>query len=462
MTRLIEEVLPLSPLQHGLLFHALYDDGTFDPYINQDVLELSGTLNAEVLKLSIEELLIRHRNLRAGFLTSLGEPVQIIPRETVIPWRTVDLRALSELDRQAALERAVLEDFRLPFDLAKPPLLRFSLVHCDDARHILIFTRHHIVLDGWSMQVFLKELAVLYASNGDPTILPPATHYRDFLAWMKKQDKAAAEDAWSSALADLNEPSQLAPLLSARPIPAHTHMLQVSKETSSLITARARQQGVTVNTIFQATWALLLHHMLGEYDVVFGINVSGRSPDIPNIENMVGFFINALPLRITLRPRETFAELLQRLQHEQSELMPHHHIALSDIQRVTGMRRLFETMLIFENYPTVDNRDDKRGGLRISLIGENGGNTTHYTLSLVVTPGERVELCFGYRPDAYDKIVIERLADRLVRVLEAVAADPRQPIGAIELLTPAERDAVLEGWNATSHVVPEALLPARF
>ena len=225
------------------------------------------------------------------------------------------------------------------------------------------------------------------------------------------------------------------------------------------LSRQARSHGLTLNTILQGAWAILLGRLTGRDDVVFGTTVAGRAAEIPGIETMVGLFINTLPVRVRLRPRESLRELLTGLQDSQSELIAHQHLGLAEIQSLAGLGELFDTLVVFENYP-VDRSALAQPVAGVALTSVEGQDATHYPLSLVAVPAERLRLRLQYRSDLFERRTVEAMGRRLAALLEAVVADPSQPIGAIELLAPEERRQLLFEWNDTAREVPQATLPA--
>ena len=314
------------------------------------------------------------------------------------------MRRLGEI---AAAERAER------FDLAAPPLIRFALVRLTAEDHRLILTGHHILLDGWSLPVLVRELMTLYGharqaeSGTTAAALPRPTPYRDYLAWIAAQDRAAGLAAWRDALAGLQEPTYLAPRDRARP-PAMPEQvaLALSEELTAALSRQARAQGLTLNSYIQAAWAILLGRLTGRDDVVFGVTVAGRPPEIAGIETMVGLFINTLPLRVELPPGKPLVALIRDLQDRQSQLMAHQHLGLAEIQNLAGLGELFDTLTVFENYP-VDHAAlaAEAGGLRVT--GITGHDATHYPLSLLAAPGERLRLRLDYRADLFDRESVE-------------------------------------------------------
>ncbi|MFJ6394076.1 condensation domain-containing protein, partial [Streptomyces sp. NPDC091972] len=446
----LAEVWPLSPLQEGLLFHTEYGGQGPDLYTLQRTDLLSGPIDAGRLRSSWRALLDRHPALRAGFhRRKSGRSVQLIPREVPLRWREVDLsgtglteeEALAEVRRLAAQERAER------FDLGKAPLLRLLLVRLSPERHWTVMTSHHILLDGWSMPVMLTELAAIYAAGGDASGLGPAPSFRDHLAWLARQDKETAREAWRTELADVDGPTLVAPADPDRaPVLPDKHELTLSDELSDGLTTFARRHGLTVNTVMQGAWAMLLARLTGRTDVVFGATVSGRPAEVPGVASMVGLFINSVPVRVRLDGDQPVLHLLTELQSRQSALLSHQHLSLPEIQRAGGSGAVFDTMLMFENYPLPPQEASAPGALAFTHI--EGHQATHYALTLGVMPGRPMKLHVTYRPDAIDADVAGDLLGRLVWVLEQVVAAPSVLVGRVDVIGPLERGLVVEGWNA--------------
>ena len=460
----IEDILPLSPLQEGLLFHALYDAQAPDLYTVQLELGLEGPLDSEAMHAAVQALLDRHANLRACFgHENLSRPVQIIIPRVAVPWRRIDLSLLDEARRQERLARILAEDRAERFDIPSAPLIRFALIRLSAERHRLVLTNHHILMDGWSMPVLVQELLTLYAHKGDVTVLPRVTPYRDYLAWVTAQDRAGAIAWWRQTLAGLEEPTRLAPHdPGRRPIVPEQIMLSLSEPLTAALSGQARKLGLTLNTMMQAAWAILLSRLSGRDDVVFGVTVAGRPPEIAGIERMVGLFINTLPLRVQLPPAKPLLTLLREVQDSQSRLMAYQHLGLAEIQGLAGLGGdLFDTLFVFENYPFEHGSlACDAGGVRLADIA--GHDASHYPLGLAAIPGKQLELRLSYRPDLFERAGMEAMAGRLVRLLEAAVADPERAIGSLELLSPAERRIILEEWNATARAITSATVPELF
>ncbi|MFF3620980.1 amino acid adenylation domain-containing protein [Streptomyces sp. NPDC002467] len=462
------DVLPLSPLQEGLFFHSAFDTGAMDAYTGQIVLTLDGALDEDVLRASCDRLLRRHTALRSAFTDQgLDGPAQIVVESVEVPWEAVDLGGLGAADREQEWQRLLAADRARRFDLERPPLVRFTLVRFGAAEHRLMMTNHHIVWDGWSSAVLLRELLTGYAECGGPGgpgasgPVGEGVPYRSHLDWLARQDDGAAETAWSTALAGLEEPTLLGAAdpnrIDALP---ERFPVELSAELTARLTARARTAGVTLNSVIQGVWAMLLGRVTGRDDVVFGGTVSGRTADVAGIEEMVGLLINTLPVRFRIREDEPLLAALARFQDEQAELMDHQHVGLAGIQRAAGLGALFDTTVVVENYPLdLESMRDLAGGPR--LTGVEGSDATHYTVNLIVLPGERLRLHLDHRTDVLDARTARSLGEALERLLTAVADAPSTPVGEVDLLS-AEQHRLIREWNGTAVPVPDTTLVELF
>ncbi|MFJ9747311.1 non-ribosomal peptide synthetase [Streptomyces chartreusis] len=443
----IADVLPLSPAQEGLLFHALRDPERPDPYLVQARFRIAPGVTGEALRAGVAGLLERHPNLRACFRHEHVErPVQVIPRAVRLPWTEIDRTGHTRDEVAAELARLMAEDRRVRFDLARPPLLRATLVRHDEGADLLL-TLHHILLDGWSLPLLARDLEALTAPGGE---LPPAVPFRQYLIWLKGQDHARAEAAWQAALEGLTRPARLAQ--DGPDAPEDTVDVELTPELTAAVTRRAADAGVTVNTVAQTAWALVLARMTGAEDLVFGAVVSGRPHDLPGVERMVGLFINTLPVRIALRAGEGVDELLARVQSEQLRLAPYHHVRLSQVQRAAGAGELFDTVLAFENFPRAEGPAPA-----VELTGTR--DATHYPVTIAVVAAERMLLrvsCRGGIPAA-------TVGARLVRAFEALTSAHGTPADRLDVLPREERRRLLAQAEGPTRALSVALsIPGRF
>ncbi|MDP8969938.1 MAG: condensation domain-containing protein, partial [Actinomycetota bacterium] len=436
-------------------------DGGPDVYAVQLVLALAGPVDPAALRAAGEALLGRHANLRAGFrFGRSGRPAQLLPRAVELPWREVDVSDLDPDERSARLADLVAAERAHRFDLARPPALRLVLVRLGGDDHRLVLTSHHILLDGWSTPLLVRELLALYAARGDASALPPVTPYRDYLGWLLEQDHDAAHAAWERALDGLQRPTLLAPSAGRVPGPSAEHVTELSAELTADLVTTARQHGMTLNTVLQGAWAVVLAATTGRDDVVFGTTVAARPAEIPAVENMVGLLINTVPVRVRLRPAEPLCQALRRLQDEQADLLGSQHVGLAEIQRRAGLGELFDTLVVFENHPR-DLCDEVVAGLRVT--GVESHDATHYPLTVVVTPGERLRLALHHRIDAITPAEAAALAGRLERVLTAIATAPTLSVGRCGIVSRDEARQVLDnGLGTAQRPLPAASLPSLF
>ena len=412
----------------------------------QLVLHLDGPLDAARLHAAVKALVARHESLRICVLMPEGRPVQAVQGQVDVPWRECDLSAKS--DPEGALEHLLEEDRALRFNLEKAPLLRFALVRLGENRHRLAMSNHHFLLDGWSMPLLASELLALYGGAE----LGPAPPLREQFLWLARQDREAARVAWREALSGLDGPTRLAPEAATASLPVLPQSLTVELDAgvTSRLQALARRFDLTVGTVLQGAWAVLLGCQTGRQDVVFGVTAAGRPAELASVEHRIGLFINTLPLRVKLRGGDSLMEMLERIQGEQSALLPHQHIGLTEVQALVGQGELFDTLVVFENYP-VDREIPEAAGVKLRSVETN--DATHYPASLMVMPGERLELRLDYRAELIAGGDAERLLHRLVRILVTMSLRSELPLAQLDLLTEQER-ASIQKWNATQRDVP--------
>ncbi|MCX4713014.1 amino acid adenylation domain-containing protein [Streptomyces griseus] len=443
----LQDILPLSPLQEGLLFHRLYSGDAPDVYAVQLVVELTGDLSVPSLKQAAQSLLARHPGLRAAFRhEGLSRPVQLIPRHVPLPWAEHDLTDIRDAERDQRLEELLRADRYERFDLATPPLVRFLCIRVARDRHVFVMSNHHLLLDGWSLPIVLRDLVTLYATGGDDSELPRVRSPRDHLEWLSRRDRAADRAAWAEAVGGFDEPSLIAPDAQTAPAPELPDELELELDaaTTAALAPVARRLGVTASTLVQTAWALVLAQFTGKDDIVFGATVSGRPADVEGVETMVGLFINTVPVRVRLRPAEHLEDLITRVQLEQTRLLPHHHLDLPSIRQLSGLSgttQMFDTLLVYENYPAAPHGTvgDAESGGELRITDMRGRDATHYPLTLLVHPGERLRLRLEYRTDAVDEAGARSLGEQLLQALRAVVHETRVPVGRLDVRAPAER-----------------------
>ncbi|MFI0776429.1 non-ribosomal peptide synthase/polyketide synthase [Streptomyces sp. NPDC021212] len=456
-----EDVYPLTPLQEGMLFHRLVGDGK-DVYLDQATLTLAGVGDPQAFALAWQQTVDRTPVLRSGVVwEDVERPVQFVRHRAAVPVTHVDWRELPEERRAAELDRLRERDLALGLDLAAPPLMRLTLVQLPGDQVELIWTSHHLILDGWSLAQVFTEVCERYAAaaSGDRPALTARRPFRDYLHWLDRQDGREAEEHWRALLAGVTAPTPLPydrkPLESHRAGSSATVAMALGAGVSAELREATRRLGLTVNTIVQGAWALLLSRYSGESDVVFGTTVSGRPAELAGVESMVGMFINTLPTRVRVDGARNTAEWLRELQVAQAGSRGFEFVSLAQLSawsEVPAGTPLFDSMVAFENYP-FDDSSAREAGLRI--LDVHSTDATNFGLSLRAHLSDRLGFDLGYDPELFDAGTAEALADRLCHLLTGIAADPDRPLRALPWLTAEERRRILVEWNGSAQAAPE-------
>ncbi|MDT5402918.1 MAG: glycopeptidolipid biosynthesis protein, partial [Mycobacterium sp.] len=433
------DVLPLTPLQQGLLLHSTDAKGSGDDiYAVQLDLTVTGVLDPYRLRAAVHSAVARHPNLAARFSDRFGEAVQVIPADPETPWQYVELDpgvdVEGELQRVCAAERAAV------CDLSHGPVFRVALVRMAEDRHRFVLTNHHIVIDGWSLPILLQEIFANYYGQRLPAPVP----YRRFVAWLADQELAVARATWREVFDGFDTPTLVGQVgldaLGRRGVESAT----VPEQTTQALAELARSSHTTVNIVLQAAWAQVLMRLTGQHDVAFGTAVSGRPAELAGAESIVGLLINTVPVRANVTPATTTTELLEQLQSAHNHTVEHQYLALNEIHRSTGLDQLFDTVFAYENYPIDTGALDGDSGLAISDIASR--EYLHYPLAMQAVPGQELSLRVLYDTDVFDAASVDALIERLRRVLVAMTADPSQRLSSIDLLDVGEHDR-LDGWG---------------
>ncbi|HBO1234816.1 TPA: non-ribosomal peptide synthase/polyketide synthase [Pseudomonas aeruginosa] len=451
----IEDIYPLSPMQHGMLFHSLYEQASGD-YLNQLRVDVHG-LDPARFRAAWQAALDSHDILRAGFLWQgdLEQPLQVIHKHLELPFAEHDWRgreALAEaLDELAASER------RRGFELEQAPLLRLVLVRMDEERYHLVYTHHHILLDGWSSAQLLGEVLARYTGEQAERT---GGRYRDYITWLQAQDKRVSEAFWKEQLAELLEPTRLAQAVAAEREQVGSGQFQRSlppARTARLKTF-AQRHAVTLNTLVQAAWSLLLQRYTGQDTVVFGATVAGRPAELAGIERQIGLFINTLPVVATPQPGMRLTDWLQEVQARSLALREQEHTPLFEIQRWAGLgEALFDSLLVFENYPVAEALEKgSPGGVRFGSVSNH--EQTNYPLTVALGVGDSLSLQYSYDRQAFSDAAVEQLDRHLVNLLEGFVDNAERTLVELSLLDAEERALIDSLWNRSESGFPASLL----
>jgi amino acid adenylation domain-containing protein/non-ribosomal peptide synthase protein (TIGR01720 family) len=456
----IEGLYRLSALQEGLLFHSLYA-GEQGAYWQQLRYELRGLEEGPFLQ-SWERIIARHTILRSGFYYDVFPiPVQVVYRELRLPVEVTNLERQDKDLLPALLEGYAQQELSRGMNLEEGPLLRLKLLRLAPGHYRVIWTFHHLVLDGWSLPVLLEELLAYYTTltKGETPVISPVDRYEDYIRFTEGQDKAAQEAYWRRYLSGL-EGGSLLPFIPSTAdrnkevVAFRATEWVLDKEKSSRVSAYVQRHHLTNNTLIQGIWAYLLYRYTDKSRVVFGVTVSGRPEELAEVEDRVGLYINMLPLSTEVSEERRMVEWLTQLQQEQLESRRYQYVSLNKIQGWAGLGgELFDSMISFQNFPVSEAlRKGSGSGLQVGQM-ELQEQLTNYPLGLRVTGGERLKLEFIYKDQLLPAREVERIRGHFERVLDQVIDGSDKRIGELQLLTEAEQKQ-LDGFNATAAEYP--------
>ncbi|MDH1010961.1 amino acid adenylation domain-containing protein [Pseudomonas nicosulfuronedens] len=445
----IEDLYPLSPMQQGMLFHGV-DGSEGGVYVNQLRVEVQG-LDVERFRAAWQAALDAHDNLRAGVhWQGLDKPVQAVHKHVELPLEVLDWRGREDL--AAALDELAAAERSRSFDLERPPLLRLVLVRSDEASHQLVYTHHHILLDGWSNAQLFAEALRRY--NGET--IAEQGRYRDYIHWLQAQDQQQAQDFWIARLHGFAQPTVLADSL-ARPAEGSGHGLEYSRYDAAAterLKAFARSQRVTLNTLVQAAWILLLQRYTGQQRVAFGATVAGRPAQLAGADSLLGLFINTLPIVQAPAEQADLGDWLRELQAYNLDVREFEHTPLYDIQRWAGQagQALFDSIIVFENYP-VDEVLRNAQGPRFGELKSK--DETSIPMDLAVRVGDRLEIEYQYLRAHFSAPAVARLRGNMEQVLDSLLHGAGKRVGELQCLSANDR-AALAACRGPHQTLPPA------
>src|SRR5215212_5073588 len=454
----LEDLYQLSPMQLGMLFHTL-EDPEAGVYFEQSVFTIEGPLDTPAFERAWQAVIDRHSILRSAFLWhNLDTPVQVAHRQLDITIDKHDWR-----DRPVQIQNQLLDEYLSAdrdrgFDVEQAPLIRLALFQTSDLVHKFVFSRHHLILDRWSRSIVNKEVFAYYDAftrNAEPLLEEPRP-YGDYIAWIAEQDQNAAEAYWQDNLKELSSPTTITtpdrhPDQNERAKEFHDRRIELSQSQSEALKDFTRRNKLTLSTVVQAAWAMLLARYSGTDDVLFGVTVSGRTPALAGVESMVGLFINTLPLRTQLRFGSPVIDWLQTLQQQQLELQNYEYSSLLDIHRWSEIppgEPLFQSLLVFENLP-VTARHERGDDSLVIRNDRSYGSATGYPLTLIATPAANLHLQLVYDSARFVAETVERMLVHLRTIIEGIVARQNQKIRDVSMLTASE-ERLFAQWNDTS------------
>ncbi len=459
----IEDIYSLSPMQQGMLFHSLLspESGVYSEQLSCSIV---GDLNITFFKKAWEFVIQRHSILRSAFIwEDLEEPVQVVHKSVELPFEYLDWRGVSldriEKDFQTLLESSVKKGF----DLLEPPLMHLIVVQTENYVHRFIWNHHHLLFDGWSTQIVLREVFRSYETfmDGRSPDFKLNLPYREYIAWLRKQDEKEAENYWRKKLTGFVSPTVFNLDKFSRNNDDLRDGYSIEKESLSenlsvSINEFCKEHKITHNTFMQGVWALLLHVYSGEDDIVFGSTVSGRPADLPGVESMVGLFINTLPVRVRFDPQKTIIDWLRDLQLQQAELRKYDYTSLVKIHGLSDVPRtllLFESIVVFENYPVSDAMGS--GSERFKISDVSAFSRTNFPLTLVVSPGNKLLVELAYDKSRFEYNFIIRIFRHINSLASKFISSPHGTLSALDILTPEEKRKIIKNWNDTKEDFPD-------
>lgn len=437
----IADMYPLSPMQQGMLFHSLYDT-TFDVYVCQGGWKIQGLVQQAAFVQAWQQVMEHHAILHTAFMwREFEQPLQVVFQHVRLPIEYFDWSELSIEDQSEQLELLLAEDRTRGFFLESPPLMRLTLIRLSQHCHQLIWSYHHLLLDGWSMPLVLRDVLTCYhaACHGKQAFLPVSGSYKSYLSWLDRQDLAAAEMFWRKELHGL---ISCPPLGVERSFPRQTDarvdqyseiMWRLPASLQADLQHMAQHFHVTISTVLQGAWALLLQRYSGAKEVIFGVTVSGRSELPAELESTVGLFINTLPVRIQIPDDARLETWLQQVQAHQAEVNTYAYTPLWQIRRwsqMEGQQPLFQSLFVFENYP-VDVSLQGMEGLFVESTVQN--EQTNYPVNLIVLPGASMLFKLGYDPQIFDDATMQQMLEHYRTILQDMIERPGAPLGQLPL-----------------------------
>lgn len=446
----IEAIYPLSPVQQGMLLDTVTAPGK-GRHIEQFICLIQKEIDPLIFEKVWQQMIDRHTIFRTGFVwKEQDQPLQVVLRQVKVPLKQQDWRELPTGERQKQLEIYLQADGCQDFELSRPPLMRLAIFRLEEDKYQWVWTHHHMILDGWSLFIILKEFLECYQalSQNHEVNLEPRRPYQDYIAWLKTQDLSRAEAFWRQVLKGFKEPTPLSSEIDTTPVStagAHQygqHKLDLPIPTSTAIQSLVQSYRLTMNTVIQGIWALLLSRYSGKEDVVFGATVSGRPLDLVGSESMVGIFINTVPIRVKITANTSFLDWLKQLKDDNLRLQPFEYNSSGQIQQwseIPGSLPLFESLLVFENYPTdlttLSSFDLTKDNPQVQIEGAR----TRYALTLLVTAGTGLTIQIIYDKRRFQGEDCKHILEHFLVLCEDIGANPEQHLAALLDKIPGEQ-----------------------
>ncbi|MCP4404988.1 MAG: hypothetical protein GY801_47765 [bacterium] len=470
MRKNIEAIYPLSPTQQGMLVETLAapDSGI---HVEQMSWELQGQLDLSSFERVWQRIVARHSILRTGFLwKEQTEPLQFVLKEGKVPIAQQDWRDFSPEQQQERFQDELNADRRQGFHLTSVPVMRIAVIRLQTDLFRIIWTYHHILMDGWCIPLIMREFLTLYRGDGAGRNLPPVRPYREYILWLKEQKSADAENFWRESLKGLNHPTMPGKIENRTEALAPSrkedsrygeYQATLSETATRALHTLAQANQLSLNTLAQGAWAVLLSRYSGEENVVFGATISGRPPDLPGAENMIGLFITTIPVRVKMSLEASLMTWFQRIQTASIEQQSYSYCSTGQIHQwseIPGILPLYETILVFENYPVDSGPSESSGQDLMFCRPVFAGAHTHYALTVLIAVDTDVSVKIVYDGSRFEKIDVEQIVTHLLTLLSKIAENPEQSLDTLLEVIPTEHIPVMRERRPT---YGEKAVPAR-
>ncbi|MGE1080580.1 condensation domain-containing protein, partial [Bacillus subtilis] len=457
----IQDIYPLSFMQEGMLFHSLYDEQS-RAYFEQASFTINGQLDLERFQKSMDAVFDRYDIFRTAFIyKNVAKPRQVVLKQRHCPVHVEDISHLNEKDKEHCTEAFKEQDKSKGFDLQTDVLMRISILKWAPDHYVCIWSHHHILMDGWCLGIVIKDFLHIYQALGKGQFpdLPPVQPYGTYIKWLMQQDREEAAEYWKKRLQHFEK---------ASPLPKRTNQMsdgtlqQITftipeKETSELQKIAAAC-GATLNTVFQALWGIMLQKFNRRDDAVFGSVISGRPSELKDVENMVGLFINTIPIRVQ-SDFLSFSDLVSRMQKDMTEVEAYSYFPLYDIQAQSALKQeLIDHIIVFENTPTQQEIEElnQAGSFDFSVKDFEMEEVTNYRCSVKVIPGRTLYVRIHFHTGAYQPNMMSEIKDYLLHMISDVISDPSLPVSKMTLLDEDKTRKIVSQNNRTVSVSPEA------
>jgi amino acid adenylation domain-containing protein/non-ribosomal peptide synthase protein (TIGR01720 family) len=463
-SHLIEDIYTLTPMQEGMLFYALFENEARATYFEQMSYRLQGELNVPLVEKSLNELFKRHDVLRTVFIyEGLNRPIQVVLKERNVDFYFEDLReSLPTPEKKEIFIREFLDkDRQRSFDLSKDVLMRVAVLQLADAEYQVTWSSHHILMDGWCIGILISEFFQVYTGYLETRTfqLPAIKPYRTYIQWLEKQEKNKTRNYWKKYLEGYEEiaavPKKKDAGIFAGGYNAAAASTRFEEEKTIALNKVAIRNHVTLNTVLQVAWGIVLGKYCSKQDIVYGVLISGRPPEIEGVESMIGCFINTIPVRITFDGKTKLNELIRNVQDRAIESEPHYYYSLAEIQAESALKQnLLDHIIEFQNYPPAERIEGVRDNIRknkktetLKLSNVNVREQSNYDFNIMIIPGNQVFLGFSYNANVYDSQLVAQLGLNSIRVLEQIIEDDKITIDEIAILSEEEKRKILFEFN---------------